>query len=412
MRDDTIKPLFPSAHTTGGGFAPFVLQPRKALSFTRKLDSEILEGRNEGRARKGSGGGAHSLSSKLQKRVGKSSALAKRTLSRGAAKTGFDTRQRAIAKIHYFSHGGAGGGALRAHARYVARDAAARDPTQEARAAAREGERQEPGAEAKARAHTHYLSRELAFGAEPSVFYDAHRTGVDGGALAAHWAKSDHRHFRIILATENASRLDDLKAYTRDVMGRAEAALGTKLEWVAVDHWDTDNPHTHIIVRGRRDNGRVLFIPREYVQHGFRSAARDAATDRLGQRTRADERMALSREVRAHRPTRLDKLIADQLPTDGQIRVADLRTPAGSPELNDALKGRAHELRRLGLATEVSRNVLRFEPGWRDALKAMEMHLDVRKALMQERAQEVARAMANPARAAMKGVPLTQGPDL
>jgi hypothetical protein len=39
----------------------------------------------------------------------------------------FDARQRAVVKIHYFNHGGDGGAALKAHARYVARDAAGRD---------------------------------------------------------------------------------------------------------------------------------------------------------------------------------------------------------------------------------------------------------------------------------------------
>lgn len=409
MRANTIKPLFPSAHTTGNGFAPFVLQPHKALSFTRKLDSEILEGRNEGRARKGSGG-SQSLSSKLQKRVGKSSALAKRALSRGAGKAGFDTRQRAVVQLHYFSHSAGGSASLREHARYVARDAAARDPVLEAQRAEPETGRDLEGGRAtpepNARAHARYLSRELTGAGERSVFYHALHEGVDGRAAAAHWARNDHRHFRITLSAENGSRLGDLKDYARDVMARAEAALGTKLEWIAVDHWDTDNPHTHIILRGTRDNGRALFIPREYVQHGFRSAARDAATERLGQRTRADERLALSREVRAHRPTRLDKLIADQLPADRIVRLADLRVPAGSPELNDALTGRAQELRRLGLAVEVKRNVLRFELGWRDALKAMELHLDIRKALMQARAQDAARVLA------AKGLPLTPGRDL
>ncbi|MBY0421228.1 MAG: hypothetical protein K2Q06_02915, partial [Parvularculaceae bacterium] len=39
----------------------------------------------------------------------------------------FDARQRVVVKVHYFSHAGGGGGALKAHARYVARDAAGRD---------------------------------------------------------------------------------------------------------------------------------------------------------------------------------------------------------------------------------------------------------------------------------------------
>ncbi len=43
-------------------------------------------------------------------------------------------------------------------------------------------------------------------------------------------------------------------------MGRMEADLGTGLDWVAVNHWNTDNPHTHIVVRGRDDTGKDLII--------------------------------------------------------------------------------------------------------------------------------------------------------
>src|SRR6185312_17565337 len=100
--------------------------------------------------------------------------------------------------------------------------------------------------------------------------------------------------------------LGELRDYTREVMRRAEIALSSRLQWVAVDHWDTDNPHTHVVLRGVRGDGRDLIIPRGFVQHGFRSIARDVATERLGNRTRDDERLALLREVRAHRPTRLD----------------------------------------------------------------------------------------------------------
>src|SRR5262249_10168720 len=160
------------------------------------------------------------------------------------------------------SHAGGGGAALRAHARYVARDAAARSPEP-----SDAPEVETPASdESKARAHTDYLQRDARV-----VFYDAASIDVDGGERVASWAKADRRHFRLILAPENGTRLGDLKEYTREVVRRAETALGTKLEWVAVDHWDTDNPHTHIILRGVRDDGRDLIIPREFIQHGFRS---------------------------------------------------------------------------------------------------------------------------------------------
>lgn len=388
MDATSINCLFRAGTLKRDGFGPEVLRPGKALHIARPLDAGILEGRLDGHRRSSGGSAKTGVVKKLHSLIGASRKIARRTSSQGAATGAFDRRQRAIVKIHYFSHAGGGGAALRAHARYVARDAAAK---QQLQGRASDGlEPAEPeAADKRAAAHTQYLAR----GAEArSAFYDAVADGIDGSARAAKWANQDRRHFRLILAPENGSKLGDLKSYTREVMRRAEAALGSKLTWVAVDHWDTDNPHTHIILRGVRDDGRDLVIPRDFVQHGFRSAARDVATERLGQRTRDDERLALRREVRAHRPTRLDQWIADQLDGDGKVRIAHLRAPNGDPATTDALKGRAHELRRLGLAKETGRNVLQFDPNWRDGLKALELHLDIRKALMQTRAIDLARS--------------------
>jgi hypothetical protein len=45
-------------------------------------------------------------------------------------------------------------------------------------------------------------------------------------------------------------------AGTRELMVDAERDLSTKLDWIAVDHWNTDNPHIHVLVRGRADDGQ------------------------------------------------------------------------------------------------------------------------------------------------------------
>ena len=385
----TSNERFRTSKLLRGVLGKDVITPGSRLRITRPLDAESLIGRHEGGPRRGAG--SDSLSSRLQKRIGGSRALARAFARKRAPRTpfAFDGRQRAVVKLHYFAHAKGGGGALKAHARYIARDSAAKPEeislskaeTERDGAAARdEGDRRQPPRQ------------------EHWVFYDAARDSVSGARLAEQWAQSDKRHFRVILSAENGGRLGDLKSYTREVMARAETALGTKLEWFAIDHFDTDNPHTHIVLRSVRDDGRNLVIPREFVQHGFRNAARDAATSRLGQRTRDDARKALQREALAHAPTRLDTLIAAQLDERRTIRLAELRAPNGSPDMTDALKARARELKNLGLAQEVRRNIFRFEAGWREALKAMELHLDIRKSLMQARAQEATRSLAAPGR--------------
>ncbi len=286
--------------------------------------------------------------------------------------------RRVVVKVRYAANGGGRAAPLRAHVAYLSREGS------------QHGRQPQFGADLTPDDPTRsvdYLTREETGGSVRFAFYDRASDTVDAKAITAGWSE-DPRHFRMIVSAEDGAALGDLRPFIREVMEGLEARLATKLEWLAVDHHDTDNPHSHIVLRGVRDDGRDLIIPREYVQHGFREAARAEATERLGARSREDAKDALQREALAHRPTRLDALIEAQLDKDGRVKIAKLEAPNRTPDWTNALKARAHELRRLELASEVSRNHLAFQPGWRDALKAMELHLDIRKSLMRERAAE------------------------
>src|SRR3546814_2124710 len=68
-------------------------------------------------------------------------------------------------------------------------------------------------------------------------------------------------------------------------MTQMEEDLGTKLDWVAVDHFNTGHPHSHVMLRGRDDRGDNLVIAREYISHGIRERAMRLATLDLGPRT-------------------------------------------------------------------------------------------------------------------------------
>src|SRR3546814_14062697 len=78
---------------------------------------------------------------------------------------------------------------------------------------------------------------------------------------------------------------DDLKPRARRLMQRVEDDLGTKLDWVAVDHYNTGHPHTHIIVRGKDERGVDLVIARDYISHGLRERASELVDLDLGPRT-------------------------------------------------------------------------------------------------------------------------------
>jgi type IV secretory pathway VirD2 relaxase len=99
-------------------------------------------------------------------------------------------------------------------------------------------------------------------------------------------------------------------------MRRMERDLGTELEWAAVEHWDTDNPHVHIVLRGRDDQGRDLVIARDYIARGMRERASELATEWLGPRTEREIAASLRREIEQPRWTRLDHALQDRLHQD------------------------------------------------------------------------------------------------
>lgn len=48
-----------------------------------------------------------------------------------------------------------------------------------------------------------------------------------------------------------------------------------RLDWVAVDHWNTDNPQGHLLVGGVDEEDGDLMISRDYISRGLRSHAEE-----------------------------------------------------------------------------------------------------------------------------------------
>ena len=155
--------------------------------------------------------------------------------------------------------------------------------------------------------HLLYLRREgVTKESAAGRMFDAKRDDADHRAFADR-CEGDRHHFRFIVSPEDAEQLSDLKAFTRDLMAQAERDLGTKLDWIGVDHWNTDNPHIHVIVRGKADDGGDLVIARDYISHGMRARAAHLATLELGPRTDLEIRRDLEAQVDADRWTKLDR---------------------------------------------------------------------------------------------------------
>ncbi|GAB1395074.1 hypothetical protein MASR1M60_32380 [Rhodocyclaceae bacterium] len=129
-----------------------------------------------------------------------------------------------------------------------------------------------------------------------------------------------------------------------------EADLGTRLEWVAVDHWNTDNPHTHVVSRGKDDTGKDLIIsPRLHRQGGGCATGRRNWRSNGWGRAPSWRSSAMQREVNQERWTDWIAPAARSRGWSGAAGEAGC-TPAATPATNAT--GRLQHLQRMGLATE------------------------------------------------------------
>jgi type IV secretory pathway VirD2 relaxase len=229
-----------------------------------------------------------------------------------------------------------------------------------------------------ARAHLRYLQRDgVTRQGVPGHLYDARGDQADGKAFLERGA-GDRHQFRFIVSAEDAAALEDLKPFVRDLMRQMEADLGTRLDWVAVDHFNTGHPHTHVVLRGQDAQGADLVIARDYISHGMRGRASELITRELGPETEREAMHKLEREVDQERFTRLDRAILRAAP-DG---VLDLAARAERDPQRHALRmGRLRKLERLGLAQEERPGAWRIAADAEPALRRMGERGDIIKTM-------------------------------
>ena len=158
-----------------------------------------------------------------------------------------------------------------------------------------------------ARAHLRYIQRDgVTPEGEAGQLYSRDLDEANGTAFLDECGEDRHQ-FRLIVSPEDGAQLQDLKPFIRDFMAQVERDLDTKLDWVAVDHYNTGQPHTHIVIRGKDDLGQDLVITKDYMSQGFRQRARELVSLELGPELEYDMTLKLAHEVNAERFTRLDR---------------------------------------------------------------------------------------------------------
>ncbi|OYU74996.1 MAG: hypothetical protein CFE32_15925 [Alphaproteobacteria bacterium PA3] len=241
--------------------------------------------------------------------------------------------------------------------------------------------------------HVSYLAREGAGqdGVDAGFYdLDGSRNAEEVGAQCAGW-EQDRHHFRLIISAEHGDKIEDMDAYVKGVMERVSLDLKEpNLEWVAVNHYDTDQPHSHVMMRGKRANGRDLVMPRSYVSHGLRERAKEQAQAILGDSSRSDAERGLFTRSTANRWTDIDiRLTALAKSHDGLLPKAELcrRDTVGA-----LVRARVAHLEDIGLAAK-SKHGVAFAADLKARLDALQKSQDIMRSHWEEK-----RSVGHPAK--------------
>ncbi|MGC1300917.1 MAG: relaxase/mobilization nuclease RlxS [Caulobacteraceae bacterium] len=232
-----------------------------------------------------------------------------------------------------------------------------------------------------ARNHLRYVQRDgVTRDGQPGQLYSAADDRADGKAFLGRAEQDgDTRQFRFIVSAEDGAEYEDLIPLTRRLMTQVEEDLGTKLDWVAVDHFNTGHPHTHIIVRGRNDQGGDLIIAREYLTEGMRERAAELVSLDLGPRSDQQVEGRLRAEVEQERLTSLDRAMLKDMDDDRLVAAT-----GRNPFWQSLRAGRLQKLERLGLAEPVAAGRWRLDPELETTLRRMGERGDIIKTLYRD----------------------------
>jgi hypothetical protein len=166
-----------------------------------------------------------------------------------------------------------------------------------------------------------------------------------------------------------------MDAYVLDVMERLAGDLREpKMAWVAINHHDTDQPHAHVLIRGKRANGRDLVIPRKVISYGIRGHAENRAQELLGDQSRSEAERGLFSRTIADRWTDIDmKLEKLAAANDGIVPRAEIDR---HDTFGAVSRARIAHLARLNLVEADTRDGVKFVEGLKERLDHLQASQD------------------------------------
>lgn len=160
----------------------------------------------------------------------------------------------------------------------------------------------------------------------------------------------------------------NLDVFTKRFVEKLENETGYKLTWVAANHYDTDNYHTHLLINGIDKNGReVNFLPREKVKYLFRIYAQDICTEMIGSKTKNQLETEFIKMIKKNYYTKLDKKIETMIDSQNELNKDFLQTNKG-----DLLNQRIQHLMILKLCEyDKKKQKFIFKNNWTEELKLL-----------------------------------------
>lgn len=238
--------------------------------------------------------------------------------------------------------------------------------------------------------HARYLGREHAqHEHDRGLGFNAEAEGLDLVATVRPWEQAgDQLLWKIIASPEDAARLD-MVAHARDLVAGMERDLGTRLEWVAIDHHNTDNPHVHLLIRGVREDGRELRLDRDYVSRGIRELSQELIERELGPRTEHEVLLAREQVIEREQWTEIDRALKRRVGLDRVVSYEGfVPWKEGTLVRAEQEIARLAYLEKLGLARRVGEREWELLPEHEPELRKRQLDHDIIKTRARERQHE------------------------
>jgi type IV secretory pathway VirD2 relaxase len=164
-----------------------------------------------------------------------------------------------------------------------------------------------------------------------------------------------------------------------------ERDLGTRLEWVAIDHHNTDDAHVHLLIRGVRDDGQVLTLDRDYLMHGIRELSQELIERELGPRPEPEVLLARERTIEREHWTEIDRALERRAGADRVVSYENFEPYSeGAKVRTEQEIERLQFLEKLGLARRVGERSWELSAEHEPELRRRQREHDIIKTRAQE----------------------------